>query len=149
MKTLRCTSLVLLSAALSACHVGPRIAELAAPRQPGGARVVIDLDAGRHAPHYEGELIAVRADGLIVALPSTTSKPHLTLVDWKAIYRLKASELPGFQTKPERTEAPSEAEIDKWRLVSRYPQGLSQRLAGDLLAAYDQESLDSLATAGQ
>ena len=149
MKTLRRTFLVLISAVLPACHVGPRIAGLAGPRQPGGAHVVIDLDAGRHGPSREGELIAVRADGVIVALPSTGSKLHLTLVGWETIYRLNARGLPGFRTSPERTKAPSEADIDKMRLVSRYPQGLSPALTADLLAAYEQQSLDSLETAAQ
>jgi hypothetical protein len=149
MRILRRTLLVLLSVLLSACHVGPRIGELAAPRQPGGARVVIAIDAGRRDPHYEGELIAVRADGVIVALPSTGPKPHLTFVTWQAIYRLTAIELPGFQTTPERTKAPSDAEVDRWRLISRYPQGLSPELAAAVLAAYEQASLDSLDTAAQ
>jgi hypothetical protein len=145
MRTLRCALLVLASAALWACHVGPRIADLTAPRQPAGAHVVIELDASRHGRSREGELIAVRDDGVIVALPSTGSKQQLTLIDWKAIYRLTARSLPGFGATPAQNGAPSAGDIDKMRLVSRYPQGLSPALTADLLAAYQQQSLDTLA----
>ena len=138
---------LLSSAALAACHVGPRIGELAAPREPGGARVLIavDRDARRGARH-EGELVAVRDDGVIVALsPAGNANVHLTFAPWAAFYRLTATDLPGFRTTPENGKAPPrELEIERLRLVSRYPQGLSPELTANLLAAYDQASLDSL-----
>lgn len=132
---------------LSACHVGPQIGELAAPRQPGGARVTVAVDAAqRGGPRYEGELVAVRADGVIIALPSSSSKPRLTFIGWGEISRLKATALPGFEAAPGSGNAPREPELDKLRLVSRYPQGLSQELTTNLLAAYEQESFYSLET---
>lgn len=148
MKTLTRMLGVLVPAMLSACHVGPQIGELAAPRQPGGAWVVIAIDADRRPGlRYEGELVAVRADGVIIARPSTSSKLPLTVVRWEEIVRLTATELPGFRARPERAKAPPrEAEIERLRLVSRYPQGLSPELTANLLAAYEQESLDSLET---
>lgn len=148
MSALRGTFLfALVLSALAGCHVGPQIGELAALRQPGGAHVVVAAaaaaDAQQSGPAYEGELVAVRDDGVVLALRSAEPKTRLSFLGWPAITRLTATALPGFATRVQVGEPPNETALDRWRLVSRYPQGLSAELEAELLAAYGQESLDS------
>jgi hypothetical protein len=58
---------------------------------------------------------------------------------------LAATELPGLSTRTEN-RPPREEAFDEWRLVSRYPQGLSAELTAGLLAAYEQQSFAMFAT---
>lgn len=147
MKALERTLCVFLPVMLSACELGPQIATMAAPRQPGGATVVVAVNASgqRQRAEYEGELVAVRDDGAIVALHSDAGpKPRLTLLPWQLVAAITATQLPGFKAQSEAGGAPRDSQMEKMRLVSRYPQGVSSALMVELLAAYQQESLDTL-----
>lgn len=126
-------------ALLSACHVGPQIDQIHAARLPAGASVLIEIarSGTQKKQEYAGELLEVRDDGLVVALRSDTIRDtHIAFVPWNIVYRVKATTLPGIQSSTRRIA------IKKFRIVSRYPQGLSPELLEKLLASFDQKAMD-------
>lgn len=130
---------------LSACHVGPLIDQIHAAREPGGACVLIEIAqwGTQKKQKYEGELLEVRDDGLVVALQSDSIRDtHIAFVPWNIVYRVKATTLPGIQSTTPQTERRREIAIKEFRIVSRYPQGLSPELLDRLLASFDQKAMD-------
>ncbi len=133
---------------LGGCAVGPRIEKLEEPRHPFGANVALEVTqpgtSGRQK--YEGELIEVREDGLVFALRALASRPsRVTFVPWMNVYSVTATELPGRTSKRNKSKGHKQESIDKMRIVSRYPQGLSADLMQRLLVSFDQETIDTLA----
>ena len=132
-------------ALLSACHVGPQIDQIHAARLPAGASVLIEIarSGTQKKQEYAGELLEVRDDGLVVALRSDTIRDtHIAFVSWNIVYRVKATTLPGIQSTTPQTEMRRENAIKEFRIVSRYPQGLSPELLNRLLASFDQKAMD-------
>ena len=130
---------------LGACHVGPVINELPEIREPQGANVVVDINqpGKRQRLKFEGELIEVRDDGLVLAL-STTDGRRLSFASWGDVWRVKATEFKGFQSTASSSGERREEGIRKMRLISRFPQGLTPDLFDKMLASYDQQALDPI-----
>lgn len=128
---------------LGACHVGPVLNEMPEIREPQGANVVVDIDQPGKKPRLklEGELVEVRADGLVIAL-STSAGQRLSFASWDDVYRVKATEFGGFQSAAYGGVERREESIARMRLISRFPQGLSPELLDKLLASYDQQAPD-------
>ncbi len=145
MKRLRLQIYIAILALLSACSVGPRIDHIYAARLPDGASVLIEIvQSGRQKKQiYEGELLEVRDDGLVVALRSDSIRDtHIAFVPWNIVYRVKATTLPGIQSYTPHRERRREIAIKEFRIVSRYPQRLSPELLAKLLASFDQKAMD-------
>ena len=88
-------------------------------------------------------LLEVRDDGLVVALRSDSIRDtHMAFVPWNIVSRVKAITLPGIQSTTPHAERRRENAIKKFRIVSRYPQGLSPELLDRLLASFDQKTMD-------
>ena len=145
MKRFRLQIYTAILALLSACHVGPMIDQIHAARLPAGAYVLIEIaqSGTQKKQNYEGELLEVRDDGLVVALRSDSIRDtHIAFVPWNIVYRVKATTLPGIQSTTPQTEMRREIAIKEFRIVSRYPQGLSPELLDRLLASFDQKAMD-------
>ena len=139
MKRFRLRIYTAILAFLSACHVGPQIDQIHAARLPAGASVLIEIaqSSTKKKRNYEGELLEVRDDGLVVALRSDSIRDtHIAFVPWNIVSRVKAITLPGIQSSTRRIA------IKKFRIVSRYPQGLSPELLDRLLVSFDQKAID-------
>ena len=113
---------------VSACTYGAREADFA---RPGGEIVTLDLGAGE----VGGELLAVRADGLVLRTDALIEVP------WVMI-RSASFERIGPIRWPERSKPAPDA-LERLRLVSRFPQGLDIDLSRRLLDAYGQEAFHS------
>lgn len=145
MKHFRLPIYTAILALLSACHVGPRIDQIHAARLPAGAYVLIEIaqSGTQKKQKYEGELLEVRDDGLVVALRSDSiHDTHIAFVPWNIVYKVKASTLPGIQSTTPHGERRRKIAIKEFRIVSRYPQGLSPELLDRLLASFDQKAMD-------
>jgi hypothetical protein len=149
MSVLKVTMAVSVLALLHACvSVGPEISKMPVLQRPQGAMISIDVkQAGtRQRRKYEGELIEVHDDGMVVAAKSDASSDvRLILFPWSVIYRIQAPQLPGFEFTFISSGARVKSATEKMNLVSRYPQKLSPELMARLLASYHQESIDPLA----
>ncbi len=146
MKGFRLQIYIAILALLSACgHVGPRIDHIHAARMPAGAYVLIEIaqSGTQKKQRYDGELLEVRDDGLVVALRTESIRDkHIAFVPWNIVYRVKATTLPGMQSTRPHGEKRREIAIKEFRIVSRYPQGLSPELLDRLLASFDQKAMD-------
>jgi hypothetical protein len=124
-------------------HIGPRIEEFAPARGPEGVRAQVELADN----NLSGELLAVRDDGLLlrVAAPGddpTVDQP-LILVPYSLIEEASFAQLTPRSMIAEG-ERPNEKVTERLRLLSRFPQGLSDELIKGLLAAYGQQELEVL-----
>jgi len=147
MKTIKLKIGILALSLLAGCQVGPMIHEIDESKRPFGANVEIQVSqAGRSKTRKcDGELIEARDDGLVVALRTEGGAPsRVTFVPWSRIHLVKATEFPGFQAKGTESQSPVSASTARLRIISRFPQGLSAELMGQLLVGYDQAAIDSL-----
>lgn len=134
---------------LAACHVGPQVDEAGSDlgRQPQGAYVTVAMNRkvdGQRTEH-QGELLVVRDDGLVILTPKIEpNDSSVVLIPWSTIYRARANERPKYSVLTSKGDSQLAASIDKLRLLSRFPQGLSVELTEQLLAHYDQAALGTL-----
>lgn len=135
------TLVFVLTFALGACHVGPQIDEMRMPVSPKGADVLVKVRSGgaKTENEYRGELLEANDDGLIVALRSdSTNRPQMAFVPWKIIYSAEATEVKGIRVRVRVQGQTHDDSADKFRLISRFPQGLSPALRDALLASLEQ-----------
>ena len=126
--------------AMSGCHIGPQISELPAARTPYGAVVEITVrgDENRRFRN-NGELIEVGDAGFLLELERADGR-YLVLVPWADIESVSATELDGFHARGVRQTEQREEIVAEFRLISRFPQGLTPALRTRLLAVYDQDA---------
>jgi hypothetical protein len=125
---------------LTGCTLGPRLDEFPFTRRPEG----VDVDASGRQGSVAGELLAVQDTGLLLLMtpPGTTGK-RVVLLPYEAIreahfgklgeaYELKEGQPPGARTR------------ERLQRVSRFPQGLSEAVLGQLLEAYGQAEVEKV-----
>jgi hypothetical protein len=115
------------------CHLplGQRARDVAAVQAARGAAGQVTTDQQLVA----GELIEIRDDGLVVL-----AARELVLVSFQAITSATFEHL-GQQYSLRGSRSPDAALRERLRLASRYPQGLSDEVAAELLRALGQPSL--------
>jgi len=139
---------------LLACSVGTKVGSFRPAKEPGGARIALRMYPGetatreRVAVAVEGELLAVRDTALLILRdgPSggvTPPAPRVVLVPLRGIRVGEFQQLHGSPRIEAGRFHPAEA-LAQVRLVSRYPQGVSDDLLQALLAVYHQTQLDVL-----
>ena len=127
---------------IAGCSAGPRIEESDLGRDPHGAEVEVQL---RHAGQrcetpYEGELIGIDDRGTVL-LRTVDDNEELIIIRWEDTYRVKLTSVDNIQMTLRQSEDRDPERMDLMRLVSRFPQGLSDDLLTRLLAAYGQDAL--------
>ena len=140
--TIRSLALVAtLLALVAGCHIGPQVSEVPALRLPQGAtvQVVVKEADSRRRFRYEGELIELNDDGVLFELARDDGK-NLYIAPWAEVDTLKATELEGFFSRSLSRPEQRAEKIGDFRLISRFPQGLSVELRSRLLAAYGQDA---------
>ena len=126
---MRRTCSVILVAALAACSVGTSAKQFEPAGKPGGAEVALDF--GRRRLPLQGELLAVEDSALVVLHSDSVARVPLSVIR-------------SGQLVPRGSRATfirgrlSENMRERFRLLSRYPDGLSPELLQRLLAAYGQ-----------
>jgi len=142
------------TAGLLACSVGTQVGSFHPANEPGGAHVALRMQPGETASRelvavtVEGELLAVRDTALLIVrqAPNGSLAPPAARVVLVPLRGIRQGEFPQLHGSP-RIHAgrfePAEA-LAQVRLVSRYPQGVSDELLQALLAVYQQTQLDVL-----
>jgi hypothetical protein len=135
-------SLAVLS--LSACHVGPQIKDLELANNPEGATVEVQVlpADGRDKLKFEGELLEIRDDGIVFSGTSADdAADQVIFVAWSRATRVRATEFGGYRAEIGRSLEWSPETKERFRLISRFPQGISPEIMDSLLAAHRQEEL--------
>lgn len=145
---------LLLCLAIAGCHVGPQIENLEHSRRPEGITTSIELRDGiAERGRIEGELLEVRKDGLLVNTSEAEEAPivgrHVVFVPYAAMVNVKLETvnlnvLENNNTWNESAGSTKRLERNRetLRLLSRFPQGLSNKLLEELLTAEGQTSVD-------
>lgn len=136
--------LCLAAVSLPACHVGPQIKDLDLANNPEGATVEVQVlpADGRGKLEFEGELLEIRDDGIILSGTSTDADPdEVVFVAWSRAGRVRATEFGGYRAEIGRSLEWSAETKERFRLISRFPQGISTEIMDGLLAAHRQEEL--------
>lgn len=128
MKTRNVAVTGLMLVALSACRVGGWSTSQKATPYGGRAHVTTPDTA------LAGELLTVDASGVLLAAPD-----ELVRVRWASISRVRVRDR-GVDVALLRA-APSEAQMEDLRLVSRYPFGLTEDQLRTLLSSQGQVSV--------
>ena len=135
-RTLRnaCLSVVL-PIVVAACNIGMQPRNYGPARTPAGERVAIRV-MGEDQDRV-GELFAVDSIGV------TLHDNRLTRVSWS---RLEAMDVPRFgdDFDVSRGEVVSREKRERIALVSRFPQGMSDVLLAQVLAALSLDKLDEI-----
>lgn len=122
----------------AACQVGQSVKDFEPAHGPQGVTAELDLAGGE----LDGELLAVADSGLyVLAAPADPCQPPeraVLFLRWHEVAGVRLNQM-GLQARGQRP--PSEADLEKMSLVSRFPQGLSPDLLAGLLAAYGLEEV--------
>lgn len=138
------TGLSLAVVSLSACHVGPQIKDLDMANNPEGATVEVQVlpAEGRDRLKFEGELLEIRDDGIVFSGTSADDAAgEVIFVAWSRAGRVRATEFGGYRAEIGRSLEWGAETKERFRLISRFPQGISPEIMNSLLAAHRQEEL--------
>ena len=137
-----CLSLAAVS--LFACHVGPQIKDLDLANNPEGATVevhVLPAD-GQDKLKLEGELLEISDGGIVFSGAGADDAENvLIFVAWGRAARVRATEFGGYRAEVGRSLEWSADTKERFRLISRFPQGISSEIMDSLLAAHHQAEL--------
>ena len=136
--------LSLVAVALSACHVGPQIEDLDLANNPEGATVEVQVlpANGQDKQKFEGELLEIRDDGIVFSgAGADDADEELIFVAWSRAARVRATEFGGYTAEIGRSLDWSAETRERFRLISRFPQGISPEIMDSLLTAHRQEKL--------
>jgi hypothetical protein len=142
--TLRRSLAVLWLLALPGCVTGPRPDALPPARTGQGVDVefsTLPTPDGRTYERLRAELLEVRTNALLVR-HQQVQRESLLLVSYRLIADARFEDLPRLRFGD--GAAPSHAQREELRLLSRFPQGVSESLLRDLLTAYDQDTLRTI-----
>jgi len=144
MNVMNRVGLIFLAVSMSACHVGPQIKDLDLANNPEGATVEVQVlpTEGRDKLKFEGELLEIRDDGIVFSGTSADdAADEVIFVAWSRATRVRATEFGGYKAEIGRSLEWSAETKERFRLVSRFPQGISPEIMDSLLAAHRQEEL--------
>jgi len=136
--------LSLAAVSLTACHVGPQVKDLDLANNPEGATIEVQVlpADGQDKLKFEGELLEIRDDGIVFSGASDAeADDELILVVWSRATRVRAIEFGGYRAEVGRSLEWSAETKERFRLISRFPQGISPEIMDGLLAAHRQERL--------
>ena len=137
-------ALSLATVSLTACHVGPQVKDLDLANNPEGATVEVQLlpADGEDKLKFEGELLEIRDDGIVFSGASADdADDEVIFVAWSRATRVRATEFGGYRAEPGRSLEWRAETKERFRLISRFPQGISPAILEGLLAAHGQDEL--------
>lgn len=116
--------------ALSGCRVGTGGADLPVAKQPGGAQVSFRVSSGV----YTGELLAMQDDGVVIGNDRVLFAPY-TAIESFAVEKM------GRDFQLGRADTPTGGRLERFRAVSRFPQGLAPNIRAQVLAQRSQTEI--------
>lgn len=138
--------LLLLPALVAACSVGVKVEDFKPAQGLQGVHVTLQLNGDViEGNRTAGELLAVRDDGILL---ETTEIPNSEVAKRRVVlipfWMMKTATLEqmGRVRVASDGKALDEMKLNRLRLVSRFPQGLSDELLAILLAELKQDQLD-------
>ena len=132
MSTIHRIGLIAIIFCVGCWRVGPSGMELDLARSPNGAT----LNVLTPTQHVQGELLAVRDDGIVILRGS-----RLTLIPYASIRRAEVRELPDYSLGAGTPTPERRAGLNS---LSRYPQGIGPELQRRLFAQSGQTELEVL-----
>ena len=136
---------LLLVLCLAACTLGVELQDFRPAQGPAGIHSTAHLQR-KLVPGDEltGELLAVGADGLVLMLDRPLATPDgsvsLVRVPLWMLRRIKLEQMGNYVVKSEGREQ-DEERLNRLKLVSRYPQGLTERIEAEVLAGIGQDAI--------
>ncbi|HZD53657.1 MAG TPA: hypothetical protein VE175_11465 [Woeseiaceae bacterium] len=127
------------------CSIGPEIAEFKPAQRPEGVHLEVtlkhDVSEGRTV---EGELLEVRADGLLLNVDrypvDARTVRRIVLIPYPVMKTVRGEQM-GRAVLGSGAKPLSDPFWGRLRLVSRFPQGLNEGLLTQLLNDLGQETL--------
>lgn len=125
--------------------VGPKLEEFRPAQLPAGINLSLNLQRG-YVPgnKLEGELLATTGDGVVMLLhaPMQVSDGRFRFFEVHfPMMRSMTVEQIGKSSIRSEGKAIDDARLERLRLLSRYPQGLSVELQAALLASYGESRI--------
>ena len=97
---------------------------------------------GQDKLKFQGELLEIRDDGIVFSAASADdAEDELVFVAWSRATRVRATEFGGYRAEVGRSLEWNAETKERFRLISRFPQGISPEIMDRLLAAHRQEEL--------
>jgi len=136
---------VMLFLAIAGCSTSIEVKKFKPAQGPQGIQMELTLNGNViDGNKIEGELLAVQADGVILNVtdyPNSESAANtLVLVPFWMMDRAKLEQMGSAKVESQGEEA-NKVYLARLRLVSRFPQGLSDELLTDLLTEMGQENV--------
>lgn len=129
----------LVATPLFGCHMGPRLGRYPVAVRPEGVTVAASARHGR----IQGELLEVRDAGLVLLITPAGGRARVVLLPYAAIREARLQDMDKKDTLRDG-QPPAARQSERFRSVSRFPQGLSEALLRQLLDAYGQAELERI-----
>lgn len=129
---------------VSSCSTGIEVDDFKPAQGPAGVQMELKLNGDViDGDKIEGELLAVRPDGVLLSVTGFTghdsSAKSVVLIPF---WMMNTAELEQMgRARVESKGEKNEIVLNRLRLVSRFPQGMSDELLADLMEAYGQSEL--------
>ena len=130
---------------ISSCTVGPELSEFKPAHGPQGALMEITLKGKPiRGNDIAGELLALQADGVLLNVSLFPPRPDaartVVMVPYEMMKYARLEQM-GRVKVESKGEEQDKIYKERLRLVSRFPQGLSDHLLGKLLAHAGQDDV--------
>lgn len=135
-------SLASLLLALSGCMIGPGAKKLPPVQTGQGIVVALTTTAAPKVPSFQNhraEVLAVQEESLLLLIHDLGS---IFDISYNVIAKARFDRLKRLNFGKGRP--PSPEQLEEMRLLSRFPQGVSQEMLHRLLATYHQNKLNTI-----
>jgi len=139
--------LVPLVVLLAGCSTGIEVAEFRPAQGPAGIHMEIALNGDvLGGEKVAGELLAVRPDGVLLNIAGYLDNPkavdRVVLVPYWMMDTVRLEQM-GRAKVESRGEEMNKVYLNRLRLLSRFPQGLSDGLLSELMTRQGQATLET------
>jgi hypothetical protein len=129
------------------CSTGIEVAEFKPAQQPEGVHMEMKLNGDViDGNKIEGELLAVRADGVLLNvfgyLDHDNDVRRVVLIPFWMMDTVTLEQM-GRAKVESQGEEQNKIYLERLRLVSRFPQGMSDQILRELMDGYSQDKLDT------
>ncbi len=132
--------------AMAGCSTSVEVKDFKPAQGPQGIQMELKLNGDViDGNKVEGELLAVRSDGVLLNVPNYADSEReantLVLIPFWMMDRAKLEQMGSAKVESQGEEA-NKVYLARLRLVSRFPQGLSDDLLTELLTEMGQEEVE-------
>lgn len=126
------------------CSTGIEVDDFKPAQGPAGVQMELKLNGNViDGNKIEGELLALRPDGILLSVNGymgrDSSARSVVLIPFWMMNTVALEQMG--KARVESQGEQNEIVLNRLRLVSRYPQGMSDELLTNLMSAYGQEEL--------